>query len=326
MALAGAPPRLAIVGATGAVGGELSELLGGRGFPHSEITLFASEHGAGEEIEIAGRNLRVVELEDPSRLADADVAFLAVPRAVAEEIVRADPGPLLIDLSSAGRTPASAPMVAPGPWSRERVAALRGRRLFAVPHPAASVAANLIAALGLPGDLLGATLLLGASAWGEGHVRHVIRQSVDLLNARLSLEEGEAQQAFNTTVDRPSHDALGLALAAQTQALLNRSCRLTFQIVEIPILHGAGLVLHVGEVQTEQWRERLRQAPSILLRDDREALSTQDAVGQEAVLVSACMSSGALALWCTFDNARQAALTALWIAECLVPALGESVN
>ncbi|MGH8276034.1 MAG: aspartate-semialdehyde dehydrogenase, partial [Steroidobacteraceae bacterium] len=61
-----APPVVAIVGATGAVGVELIRCLEARRFPLSELRLFASARSAGRTLEFRGRQLAVRELKEDS--------------------------------------------------------------------------------------------------------------------------------------------------------------------------------------------------------------------------------------------------------------------
>ena len=128
--------RLAIVGATGAVGGQLLELIDERAFPFSQLKLFSSEEHVGESIE-SGEQTRPVEvLTDPSELSDSDLVFLAVQRSEAEAILGTAAGPIVVDLSAASQAPAGTPFVAPGFTTREAVRDLSRYKLFHTPHPA----------------------------------------------------------------------------------------------------------------------------------------------------------------------------------------------
>ena len=122
--------RVAIVGATGTVGRQLLELMDERAFPYAELKLFSSEKHFGESIETGGQTRPVAVLSDPSELADSDVAFVAMPRVGAEQIIRANPGPIIVDLTAAMLAPAAAAFVAPGFTARDQVRALGGSRLF----------------------------------------------------------------------------------------------------------------------------------------------------------------------------------------------------
>jgi aspartate-semialdehyde dehydrogenase len=310
-------PKVAVVGATGAVGSQIIELIAERGFPVEDLKLFATSRGAAGTVQSAGEELLVEEFSGSPALAGLDLAFLAVPEEVAREIADAAPGPLLVDLSAATRLPSAAvPMLSPGLAARERIAELRGHRRFAVPHPAAHALALCASALG-PGRLA-ATAMLGASASGQSMIARLVKQTTDLLAARLDLGEDESQRAFNLTM-RENERAIADVIAGQAAAILARSPEtLSVQAVAVPVLHGSALSIQGAvkiEASDQDWIERLRAAPGVLLRDEDEPLSIIDAAGQEAIIVRAERVAAGAALWCVFDNARLAALIALWIAE-----------
>jgi aspartate-semialdehyde dehydrogenase len=309
-------PKVAVVGATGAVGSQIVDLIAARGFPAEDLKLFATAAGAAGTVQSQGEELLVEELLSPAALAGFDVAFLAVPENAAIQITAAAPGPLLIDLSSAARRPsAAAPMVSPGLVSRERIAELRPLRRFELPHPAAHALAICAGALGH--GPIAATAMFGASAGGRRMITRLVDQTTDLLAARLDLDEDETQRAFNVAM-RENERAMAAVIAAQVGASLSRaSAALNIQAVAIPVLHGCALVIHAPDVGSSNgdWVERLRAAPGVLMSEQDEPLSIMDAVGQEAILVRAERVGTGAALWCVFDNTRLAALIALWIAE-----------
>jgi aspartate-semialdehyde dehydrogenase len=310
-------PKVAVVGATGAVGIQIVELIAERGFPIEDLKLFATSKGAAGTVQSAGEELLVEEYSAPSALAGFDVAFLAAPEDVARQVAAAAPGPLLIDLSAASRLPSHAiPMLSPGIVPRERIADLRSHRHFATPHPAAHALAVCASALG-PGRLA-ATAMLGASASGQRMVARLVKQTTDLLGARLDLDEDESQRAFNVTM-RENERALADVIAAQAAAILARAPdAIGVQAVAIPVLHGSALAIQGAveiEASDQDWIERLRATPGVLLREEDEPLSIMDAVGQEAIMVRAERVASGAALWCVYDNTRLAALIALWIAE-----------
>ena len=106
--------NVGIVGATGAVGQELLQLLHDRKFPLASLRLFASARSAGKVIEHAGRKYTVEEAK-PGVFANVDVAFFAAggsaTRALAPDAVKA--GCLVIDKSSHYRMDPAVPLVIP---------------------------------------------------------------------------------------------------------------------------------------------------------------------------------------------------------------------
>src|SRR3954449_3513010 len=107
-------PRVAVVGATGAVGPEVLAILAERGFPAAEVVPFASARSAGRRVPFAGGELEVRELTDDS-LAGFDLALFSAgggtSKRYAPEAVRR--GCVVVDKSSAFRMHPDVPLVVP---------------------------------------------------------------------------------------------------------------------------------------------------------------------------------------------------------------------
>jgi aspartate-semialdehyde dehydrogenase len=311
--LADSVPRIALVGATGTVGSQIAELLGERNFQYSELKLFARD-SADRMLDVGDRSLPVARLDDARDLSAFDIAFLAMPLTAAEEIIRAQPGPLLIDLSAAINPPRPAvAMVAPGLIGRERLAPFGRGQVVAVPHPAAQLIATILHGLSSTG-FAAALIMLSASAGGRQAISDVFQQSADLLNARLDVAE-EPQVAFNIFAPQDGREVCG-AIAAQVRLLYGGSNQLLLDIVRVPAFHGSGVALFLRSDDTSKdWPERLRSAPGLILVANQEAAGFVDAVGQEGAIARISVDEAGAAIWCSFDAARLAALTAVWIAE-----------
>ena len=229
---------------------------------------------------------------------------------------------MLIDLSACGRVPSDlCPPVGPGLTTRDRVRELAARGVFEIPHPAAHVLATCLGSLGIAAGFVAVTVMLGASAGGRDMITKTVDQTTDLLRAQLDLEE-ETQRAFNAFM-RDHERALASAIAAQTKALLAATPQLVVQASGIPVLHGTALAIALpasphSAGSSQDPFERLRSAPGVLLIEQGEPLAIADAVGQEAIMVTAERESGGLTVWAAFDNTRLAALNALWVAETLI--------
>ncbi len=106
--------RVGIVGATGAVGHDLLEVLARRSFPLRSLRLFASERSAGTQVEFGGEPIRI-ETATPTNLADLDVCFFSAGGSVSRALapVAAAKGALVIDNSSAFRMDPDVPLVVP---------------------------------------------------------------------------------------------------------------------------------------------------------------------------------------------------------------------
>ncbi len=312
----GQRPKVAIVGASGTVGSQLVELLGARGFSYAELKLFGAREGNGEEPADEGEP--VTDLESTADLAGSDIIFLATSAGSAAQIVAANPSAIRVDLSAATRIPAGGlPLVAPGLTARERLLELRQNRAFAIPHPAAQVIAAVLRALGFSSEFAGATVILSASSWGRAAIEALFDQSADVLNARLDLGDDETQSAFNLFLPGDSEETARI-ITAQVSVLIGSAPALAIQVARAPVFHGAAIALTLPhQAGTPQWSARLREAPGIVVVEGGEASGSVDAAGQEAVIIKIATSPAGAALWCVFDAARLAALSAIWVAETL---------
>ncbi len=109
-----AQPKVAIVGATGAVGVEIQKCLEERQFPLSGLKLLASARSAGKKVEYAGRVLEVEELR-PESFRGVDIALFSAGGNVSREYapVAAGEGCVVVDNSSAFRQEEDVPLVVP---------------------------------------------------------------------------------------------------------------------------------------------------------------------------------------------------------------------
>lgn len=311
--------RVALVGAAGTVGSQIAELIAERDFRYGELRQFGSPLSSEPYDPDSREQSESVEpLDEPGDLAGFDLAFLAVLPLKAEAIVAAAPGPILIDLSAANRPPnASSPLVVPGLTAREQVKGLKGARVFGVPHPAAQVIASILSAAEIRSGFAAATIVMSASSRGGEAIEMLFRQSAEVLNARLNLEDDDAQTAFNVFQGADS-DRFASVITAQVKELAKNAPEVAVQGIQVPAFHGSGISLFFSPAaDSGEWAARLRAAPGIILVESNEASSLIDASGQEGVIVRLTLTSAGAALWCVFDAARLAALSAVWIAETL---------
>src|SRR6476619_7668866 len=107
-------PRVAVVGATGAVGPEVLAILAERGFPAAEVVPFASARSAGSRVEYAGEQLEVRELTEDS-LAGFDLALFSAGGGTSRRFAPAEVrrGCVVVDKSSAFRMAPQVPRVVP---------------------------------------------------------------------------------------------------------------------------------------------------------------------------------------------------------------------
>ena len=107
--------RVAIVGASGAVGQELMRILAERNFPIDDLALFGSERSAGRKYSFKGRDYEVKLLRHNDDFKDVDIAFASAGAGTSKEFAGdiTKHGAVMIDNSSAFRMDSDVPLVVP---------------------------------------------------------------------------------------------------------------------------------------------------------------------------------------------------------------------
>ena len=107
--------KVAIVGASGAVGQEFLRILDQRNFPMDELVLFGSERSAGTKYTFRGKELTVKLLQHNDDFKDIDIAFTSAGAGTSKEFAETITkyGCVMIDNSSAFRMDADVPLVVP---------------------------------------------------------------------------------------------------------------------------------------------------------------------------------------------------------------------
>ena len=108
------PARVAIAGATGAVGVEMVKTLESRNFPLASLKLLASARSAGKLVDFRGEKLAVEELREDS-FRDVDIALFSAGAGISKQFRQAvvESGAVMVDNSSAFRMEDDVPLVVP---------------------------------------------------------------------------------------------------------------------------------------------------------------------------------------------------------------------
>ncbi|MCG6188653.1 aspartate-semialdehyde dehydrogenase [Maribellus maritimus] len=126
--------KVAIVGASGAVGQEFLQVLQERNFPLDELVLFGSARSAGNEYEFKGKKLTVKELKHGDDFKDIDIALTSAGAGISKEFATTitKHGAIMIDNSSAFRYDDDVPLVVPEVNPED--AKVRPRNIIANPN------------------------------------------------------------------------------------------------------------------------------------------------------------------------------------------------
>ena len=328
---------VAVVGATGAVGGEFLRLFESRRFPVGRLVLLASGRSAGRAMAFDGRD-HVVEEATPDAFAGVDVAFFSAgasrSKALAPAALAA--GALVVDNSSAFRMRPDVPLVVP---EINLDAAPRGAKLVAVPNCSAILllmAVHPLRALGRVERLIVSTYQ--SASGGGAAVMEELREST---RAHLA---GEAYPpaalphpyafnlfSHNTAIGPDGANEEETKVVEESRKILGMpDLRVNATCVRVPVLraHSESVTIEFdGPAPFEaDARAALEAAPGVRVVDDREANrfpTPAEASGGDDVLVGRIRQDpsnpNGLCLFLAGDQLlKGAALNAVQIAEALL--------
>jgi len=339
-------PRVAVVGATGAVGHEFLSVLSQRHFPMCTLTLFASARSAGARVPYTrdGRTheLPVLALDEES-LTGFDVVFFSAGKSVSKQFAPAAAanGALVVDNSSAFRMDPAYPLVVPE-VNGAVLDQLEAPTIVANPNCSTIIALVAVHPLHAKARVRRMVVSTYQAASGAGALamRELEQQAHDFAAGRsLSTEIFGRQYLFNcfshnsaVGPDGSNEEETKLLLESR-KIWADETVGISATCVRVPTLraHCESINLTferpLGE---DEARELLRRAPGIEVIDDRTNNRFPEplgAAGRDPVLVGRIRADNSqpqgmgLSLFVAGDQLRKgAALNAVQIAERLLPA------
>jgi aspartate-semialdehyde dehydrogenase len=305
-------PRLAVVGATGAVGTVTLELLAARGF--DDVRAFASARSAGTRVAYGERELEVEEAT-PDALAagDLDLCFFSVGTQTSRELVQptADGGAICIDKSDAFRLTPGIPLVVAGVNDE----AIDDAPIIANPNCSAMQLTCILKPLHEKAGLRRVRLATYQSMSGAGDAGIERLRSVQPMEADLMMD-------WELDGDEFSEE---WKLREETRKILELpDLPLHATCVRVPVLVGHAQAVWVQTerpLSPEEARDALAEAPHVRVAE--LPMPRKDAAGSDEVLVGRVRrdptEDRSLALWIVNDNLRKgAALNAVQIADALL--------
>jgi aspartate-semialdehyde dehydrogenase len=303
-------PRLAVVGATGAVGQVTLALLAERGFEN--VRAFASARSAGMRVPFSDGEFEVEEATAEALGDGLDLCFFSVGTSASRELVppAAEGGAICVDKSSAFRLADGVPLVVPEA-NGER--ALEHDGIVANPNCSTIQLVCLLKPLQEAAGLRSVRVSTYQSASGAG------RGSMDRLRDQAP-GEGNVVMDWDFGGDESEEES---KLRSETRKILELpDLPFSATCARVPVLVGHSQAIWVEPEEPltpAQAREVLARAPSVRLA---ERPTAQDAAGGDEVLVGRIRedrAGGGLVLWGVCDNLRKgAALNAVQIAELLL--------
>ena len=346
----GRRPTLAIVGATGAVGTVMLDVVSTRDDVWGEVRLVASARSAGKRLRVRGQEVEVAALT-PEVFDGVDLAMFDVPDEVSAQWapVAADRGVVVIDKSGAFRMDDDVPLVVPEVNPGQ--AAIRPKGIIAVPNCTTLSLIVGVAALHRAFGLRELVLSSYQAASGAGQA------GVDTLYAQLEKVAGNralghragdlrgvvgdfgpfpAPLVLNVVPWAGSLRDEGwsseeLKLRNETRKILGMPrLKVSATCVRVPVVTGHSVAVHAvfrEEVTRHEAQQVLSDAPGVVLADEPETgefPTPADVVGTDPTWVGRVRQSmddpKAIEFFVCGDNLRKgAALNAAQIAELLVP-------
>jgi len=334
------PLRVAVLGATGAVGQELLQLLEQRRFPLAELLPLASPRSAGQSLGWQGRALTIQPVE-ASAFEGVDLVLASAGGSVSRQWapLAAAAGALVIDNSSAFRMDPAVPLVVP---EVNPEAAFSHRGIIANPNCTTILLSLALAPLHARRPIRRVVVSTYQSASGAG-----ARAMEELRSlSRTVLDGGEPVSevlphslAFNLFLHNSPLQPNGyceeeLKMLHETRKIMGTpELRLSATCVRVPVLraHSEAVNIEFHEpFPVEEARALLAAAPGVELLDDFDANRfpmPTDVTGRDPVAVGRIRQDlsepNALELWLCGDQIRKgAALNAIQIAELLIEAPG----
>ena len=329
--------RVAIAGATGAVGAEFLKLLEERDFPLASLRLLASARSAGKTIRFKGEDIPVEELTDRS-FNGIDVAFFSAGGGRSKEFapaaVRSDA--VVIDNSSAFRMDPEVPLVVPEVNPDD---ALTHKGVLANPNCSTIILLMALAPLHRlsPVRRVVVSTYQAASGAGAQAMRELEDQSRALLSGEPVVKDVFPHQiafnlfSHNTAIDASGYNEEELKMLKETRKILHEpNLAITATCVRVPVLraHSESINLEFEgpRPSLDAARDALAAFPGVRVIDDREANHFPmpiDASGRDEVLVGRLREDpshpNALDLFVAGDQIlKGAALNGFQIAQLLI--------
>ncbi len=331
--------NVAVLGATGAVGETMLEILEQRNFPVGEIFPLASSRSAGQTITFRGEEITVLDVEtfDFSRAqiglfsAGASVSEVYGPKA-------AEAGCIVIDNTSRFRYEDDIPLVVPE-VNPEAIAQYTQRGIIA--NPNCSTIQMLVAlkpihdAVGI--ERINVCTYQAVSGTGKKAIDELATQTTQLLSGKpITPSVYPKQIAFNVL---PQIDVFlengytkeEMKMVWETRKIMgDETIEVNPTAVRVPVFYGHSEAVHIEtreKITRDQATELLHKAPGVVVLDERKPggypTAVSESAGQDPVFVGRIREDishpRGLDLWVVSDNIRKgAALNSVQIAEVLI--------
>ena len=329
--------KVAIVGASGAVGQEFLRVLDERNFPVSELCLFGSTRSAGSKYSFRGKDIEVKLLQHNEDFKDINIAFTSAGAGTSKEFAETitQYGTVMIDNSSAFRMDEDVPLVVPEVNAPD--AKVRPRNIIANPN---CTTIQMVVALKAIEDIshirqVHVATYQAASGAGAAAMNELYTQYKQVLgHEAVSVEKFPYQLAFNLIPQIDVFTDNGytkeeMKMFNETRKIMHSDIRVSATCVRVPALraHSESIWVETERpVSVAEAREAFSKAKGIVLEDNPSEkkypmplfVSGKDPVYVGRIRKDLANDNG-LAFWAVGDQIKKgAALNAVQIAEYLL--------
>ena len=330
--------NVAVVGATGAVGEAMLEVLAERRFPVENVFALASERSVGKSVKFGNKTLRVDDLAEFD-FSQASIGLFSAGASVSDEFApkAVAAGCVVIDNTSRYRYDDAIPLVVPE-VNADRIGDYKNSGIIANPNCSTI---QLVVALKPIYDNAGISRINVAtyqsvSGAGRNAVEELARQTAALMNGwPLDLDDGVRQIAFNAVPHIDVFQDNGytreeMKIVWETQKIIgDDTIAVNATAVRIPVFYGHSEAVNIEterKITAPEVRDLLREAAGISLLEGSDGqgypTAVTDASGKDPVFVGRVREDishpRGVNLWVVSDNIRKgAALNSVQIAEIL---------
>ncbi len=328
--------KIAIVGASGAVGQEFLSILENHPMPIEELRLFGSKRSAGSSYRFRGEDIVVRELQHNDDFKDIDVALCSAGGSTSVEFAETitKHGAFMIDNSSAFRMEEDVPLVVPEVNGEDAFNA--PRRIIANPNCTTIqmvVALNVIEKLSHIERVHVATYQSASGAGATAMQEFEEQQRAVAEGREPKVEKFAYQLACNLiphidVFTENDYTKEEMKMFHETRKIMHSNIRTSATCVRVPVMRAHSEAIWVEteeELSVEAVREAFAQAEGIVLVDEpaeKRYPMPLYAEGKDPVYVGRIRkdisSERGLSFWCVADQIRKgAALNAIQILELL---------
>ena len=329
--------KVAIVGASGAVGQEFLRILDQRNFPLDELVLFGSERSAGRRYNFRGKDIEVKLLQHNDDFRDIDIAFTSAGAGTSKEFAETITkfGTVMIDNSSAFRMDDDVPLVVPECNAED--ALTRPRGIIANPNCTTIMMVVCLQPLERLSHIkrIRVSSYQSASGAGAAAMAELEQQYAELVAGKpVTVKKFPHQLAYNVIpqidVFQPNgYTKEEMKMYNETQKIMHTDARCSATCVRVSSLrsHSESVWIETETpISVEQAREALAAAPGVTLRDNPAELvypMPLETAGLDDIYVGRIRKDLSddcgLTFWLSGDQIRKgAALNAVQIAEYLI--------